>query len=320
MNSNVDVVVVGSCLVEMTPVATGTQLTEASQYRALPSGSASNFAAALGRLGVATGFITRVGDDELGQWLLAKLREFGVRTEGFAGAVEGQLTPVSFCWMDQQGEKTFYFYRFENYCDPMGALDASGLSTEVIGRGRIFDFTEAAIRQQPLRGMALAAARNAREAGLEVAYAANYRPSSWSVDVEKQMKVQHTAFASADIVLMNREEAMLFTPRDTVEGAAEFVASLGPKIVAITDGDSGAYVYSDGIMHEIAARRVKVEYDIGAGDTFHAGFLAAYLDGRPPKAMGRFAADAAALRISRSAQMECLPAFDEVDELTKQPT
>lgn len=318
MTQDIDVVVIGSCLVEMTPIDTGKDLTESDRYRALPSGSASNFATALGRLGVNTGFITRVGDDELGRWLVAKLGEFGVHTEGFAEAVKGQLTPVSFCWMDREGEKTFYFYRFGGRCDPMRELQADDLDAATVARGRIFDFTEAVIRNEPLRTLALNAAQVARQQGCEVAYAANYRSGSWDAEFNEQIEVQRSAFAAADIVLMNREEAELFTGADTPEAAAQSVADLGPELVAITDGEHGAYVYSAQVMHEIAPRRVDVEYDIGAGDTFHAGFLAAYLDGRSPEAIGRFAADTAALRISRSADMESLPTFEEVDRLTQQ--
>jgi len=319
LTPDLPVIALGSCLVEMTPQQSGLDLTRADEYLALPSGAASNFATALARLGVETGFITRVGDDELGQWLLAKLNSFGVVTEGLAGAVEGQLTPVSFCWMDQAGAKRFYFYRFAGYCDPMASLQAAELGPETVGRAQIFDFSEATIRKQPLRDVTMQAARNARAAGREVAYAVNYRPGSWQAPAEQIAEVQQQAFALANIVLMNREEALLFTgARDPTE-AATAVAAMGPELIAITDGENGAYVYGEGESHTVAARRVEVTYDIGAGDTFHAGLVAAYLAGLPPHQIGRVACDAAALRISRCADMQSLPTWQEVEQLARQP-
>ena len=190
MSPDLQVIALGSCLVEMTPQQSGLDLTRADEYLALPSGAASNFAVALARLGVKTGFITRVGDDELGQWLLGKLNSFGVVTEGLARAVEGQLTPVSFCWMDQAGAKRFYFYRFAGYCDPMASLRAEELGPETVGRAQIFDFSEATIRKQPLRDVTMQAARNARAAGQEVVYALNYRPGSWQAPAEQIAEVQ----------------------------------------------------------------------------------------------------------------------------------
>lgn len=316
---DLDVVALGSCLVEMTPTRTGSDLTSTDQYIALPSGAASNFAIALARLGVKTGFITRVGTDELGQWLLRRLEEFGVFTEGLAAAVEGQLTPVSFCWMDQSGGKQFYFYRFAGYCDPMGTLTARELGPETVGRGRVYDFSEATIRNQPLREASIQGARNARAAGCTVFYAVNYRPGSWAEPVETVIAVQREAIGRADVVLMNTEEAQLLSGCGSVADAAAEIARLGVRTIAITGGDRGAIVYSEGDLVEIPPRKVEVVYDVGAGDTFHAGFVAAYLAGMGPEQIGRAAADAAALRISRQADMECLPTWDEVLQLGDRP-
>jgi sugar/nucleoside kinase (ribokinase family) len=59
-------------------------------------------------------------------------------------------------------------------------------------------------------------------------------------------------------------------------------------------------------------------YDIGAGDTFHAGLLAAHLSGMGPQAATRFASDAAALRISRDATRPN-PTFEEARRLSEKP-
>lgn len=319
MTTDLQVVALGSCIVEMTPLHAGADLTKADRYLALPSGATSNFSIALARLGVHTGFITRVGNDELGQWLLGRLNDFGVETEGLARKVDGQLTPTSFCWMDGEGGKSFYFYRFPGYCDPMGTLQADELGPEVVGRGEIFDFSEATIRKQPLRDIALQAARNARAAGRDVLYAVNYRPSSWDAPEAAIAEIEREAMKLADIVVMNRQEAELFTGNAEPENAVNAVAELGPKLIAITDGAAGAYISADRQFEFVAPRRVEVVYDVGAGDTFHAGLVAGYLRGLPAAELGRFASDAAALRISRSADMNCLPTWDEVEKLAAAP-
>jgi len=309
VSQELQVIALGSSLVELTPRQTGADLTGADEYLALPSGAASNFAIALARLGVRVGLVTRVGDDELGQWLLGKLHAFGVVTEGLAQAVTGQLTPVSFGWMDGLGGKSFYFYRFPGHCDPMRELRADELGPELLGRARLFDFSEATVRHQPLRDTALQAACTAREVGARVVYAVNYRAGSWDIPLQEVVAVQHQAFALADIAVMNREEAQLFTGATSAQTAAEAVADLGPTLIAITDGENGAYVYREGEMHHVLARQVPVAYDIGAGDTFHAGLVAAYLAGMDAPQMGRFGCDAAALRISGGADMSCLPTW-----------
>jgi sugar/nucleoside kinase (ribokinase family) len=277
----------------------------------LPSGSAANFAAVLASLGVKVALMSRVGDDELGQWLVDRLSDRGIVTDLIA-PVPGQLTPVSFAWMDRMGEKTFYFYRFPGCSDPMGTLKSVELGADVLSSARIFDFTEATVRNEPLRSAAFRGARLAREAGREVCYAVNYRPSAWLDQSEDQIiKVQREACSAADIVVMNSDEAAVITGASTVEEAAEQVAALGPQTVVITAGEEGATVLGDGDLSHVPAREVEVVYDIGAGDTFHAGLLAAHLAGMPPAEAARFASDATALRISRAADAPN-PTFDEV--------
>ena len=255
--------------------------------------------------------MARVGDDELGHWLIDRLARRGIATDLIV-PVAGQFTPVSFAWMDGQGAKTFYFYRFPGFSDPMGTLKSEQISADEVSSTRIFDFTEAAVRNEPLRSAALRAARLAREAGREVCYAVNYRPSAWLDQTQEQIvAAQREACAAADIALMNRDEAKVITGASSPEQAAEEVAGLGPSLVVITAGEDGATVLAEGETTHVPAREVEVIYDIGAGDTFHAGLLAGHLAGMPGRAAARFASDAAALRIGRSAA-EPNPTFEEV--------
>jgi sugar/nucleoside kinase (ribokinase family) len=53
-------------------------------------------------------------------------------------------------------------------------------------------------------------------------------------------------------------------------------------------------------------------FDIGAGDTFHAAFLAHYAAGNDPFASCQFAAQAAALKIQRPPTIDRLPTHAEV--------
>ena len=299
-NSGLDVVVIGSVLFELTPKLAGRSLEDAECFIPMPAGSAANFAMALAALGASVGFMSRVGPDELGRWLIKRLGEHGIDTN-LIKPTPGHLTPVSFCWADRSGQKTFYFYRAPEFSDPMATITAATLDEEEILRAKIFDFTEAAIRVQPLRDAALHAAAVAREAKRTVCYAINYRADSWSEPLEAIREVQKQAIAAADLVLMNQREARFIFQTDDTAQALSAAQALGPSAILITAGDSPALLASGSQHTTVPSFPVDVQYDVGAGDTFHAGFIAAYLRGLPLPRAARWGAAAAALKISQPA-------------------
>ncbi len=290
----------GSAFVELTPDQPGTPLTDAAAFVPLPAGAAANFAAALAALDISVGLISRVGADELGRWLITRLGECGIDTD-LITAVPDQLTPVSFCWADQTGAKTFYFYRAPGFSDPMATLTPHDLDPAAILRGKLFDFTEATIRTQPLRDAALHAASVARAAGRPVCYAVNYRPESWTEPLEVVREVQRHAIAAADLVLMNEDEARLIFPAEDPAETLAAARALGPSIVLVTSGEGPTLVACDDDREEIPSYSVPIQYDVGAGDAFHAGFIAGYLRGMPAARAAQLGAAVAALKISHPA-------------------
>ncbi len=309
-----DLLVMGSVMVEITPATEGQSLGEAEALVPLPSGAATNFAVAAQKLGVQVGLISRVGDDEWGQWLHARIGRLGINIDRVL-AVEQQYSPVSFCWMDRHGAKTFYFYRFPGYSDPLGTLTENAIEPGLFSSVRCFDFTEAAIRREPLRSAAFKAARLAREQGCLVIYAVNYRPAPWAGREGEMLQAQRQACSLADVVVMNETEATMLTGfRDHLRAAAE-VASYGPTVVAVTGGDQGAWLWHRGQTGHVPAFEVPVLYDIGAGDAFHAGLAVALLRNHEGADAVRLASAVAALKISRSASTDYLPTWEEACKL-----
>jgi len=298
--SDLDITAMGSAFVELTPDQPAIPLSAAAAFVPLAAGAAANFAGALAALGVSVGLITRVGADELGRWLIGRLAECGVNTD-FITAVPEQLTPVSFCWADQSGAKTFYFYRCPGFSDPLASLAPGDIDPDAILRGKLFDFTEATIRVQPLRDAALHAASLARAAGRTVCYAVNYRPGSWAVPPQEVRAIQQQAIAAADLVVMNEEEARFIFPIQRPVEALAAARALGPSVVLITSGEAPTLVGYDGDEVEVPSYSVAVQYDVGAGDAFHAGFIAGYLRGLPAPGAAQLGAAVAALKISHPA-------------------
>jgi sugar/nucleoside kinase (ribokinase family) len=80
----------------------------------------------------------------------------------------------------------------------------------------------------------------------------------------------------------------------------------------VTHGEHPTALIVTGEVSEIPAVPAEVVWDIGAGDTFHAAFLAHYIAGNAPYTSARFAAQAAALKIGRPPLIDELPTRAEV--------
>jgi sugar/nucleoside kinase (ribokinase family) len=86
--------------------------------------------------------------------------------------------------------------------------------------------------------------------------------------------------AVSDVFLPNAMEATRVAHTSDLDAATR---SLGERagVVAIKNGDRGAIARSEGVTHRVEPVRVALVDSTGAGDSFDAGFLAAWLDGAP---------------------------------------
>jgi sugar/nucleoside kinase (ribokinase family) len=86
--------------------------------------------------------------------------------------------------------------------------------------------------------------------------------------------------ALTDVFLPNAMEATRVAHTSDLDAAARSLAERA-RIVAIKNGDRGALAVSEGATHRVEPVRVALVDSTGAGDSFDAGFLAAWLDGEP---------------------------------------
>ena len=76
-----------------------------------------------------------------------------------------------------------------------------------------------------------------------ISYDPNYRASLWK-DEETAKQHMRSLVPYADLMKISDEEAELLTDCKEVSKAAEILYQQGVKIVAITLGGKGAYIYS----------------------------------------------------------------------------
>ncbi len=99
-------------------------------------------------------------------------------------------------------------------------------------------------------------------------------------DTTLETRGARRAARSVDVLLVNAREARRMTGESDLQRAMRVLSALPPLLV-VKDGGNGAYAWAEGqLLHEPAIPVEPLD-TTGAGDCFSAGFLRAWLAGRP---------------------------------------
>ncbi|MCI1900203.1 MAG: sugar kinase [Enterobacter sp.] len=278
MHNALDVITVGEAMAMFVATDTG-ELSTVDRFIKRVAGAELNVATGLARLGLKVGWVSRIGDDSFGQFVLDSLKKEGIDASGVT--IDGRYA-TGF----QLKSKV------ENGTDPIveyfrKGSAASHLSTE--------DFLPAyfrSARHLHLSGVAAAlssssyelldlAATTMKAQGKTVSFDPNLRPVLWKSEAEMIEKLNHLAF-QADWVLPGVKEGMMLTGEKSPESIADFYLNKGVKAVVLKTGADGAWFKtSEGEKGAVAAVKVENVVDtVGAGDGFAVGVISALLEGK----------------------------------------
>ena len=97
--------------------------------------------------------------------------------------------------------------------------------------------------------------------------------------VQHELEQRHRTAMTVVVGFMILDAALLAHTSDLDAAARSLAERAG--VVAIKNGDRGAIARSAGVTHRVEPLRTALVDSTGAGDSFDAGFLAAWLDGAP---------------------------------------
>ena len=266
-NKLYDVTALGELLIDFTENGNSSQGNPT--FEANPGGAPCNVLAMLNRLGKKTAFIGKVGEDFLGDFLKETLDKCGVSTEGLISDAD-YFTTLAFVKLADNGERNFAFAR------KPGAdirLKAEEVRKDIICQSRIFHVGSLSLTDELSRNAEFIALKAAKNNGIIISYDPNYRASLWDSQ-EEACKWMRSILEYADIVKVSEEEIELLTGYTDVRKAAESITEYGAKIVLITLGEKGSFVYlQDQQEAYVSGYSSKVVDTTGAGDSFMGGFF-----------------------------------------------
>ncbi len=273
-----DVITIGEAMAMFVATKTG-ELSAVDHFIKRVAGAELNVATGLARLGLKVGWVSRVGNDSFGQFVLDTLKKEGIET---AGVTLDDRHPTGFQLKSKVTDGT----------DPIVEYFRKGSAASHLSVEDFNPIWFTAARHLHLSGVAAAlsassyalldhAAGAMKAAGKTISFDPNLRPVLWKSEAEMVEKLNHLAF-QADWVLPGVKEGQILTGEKTPEAIADFYLNRGVKAVILKTGADGAWFKTaNGEQGAVAAVKIENVVDtVGAGDGFAVGVVSALLEGK----------------------------------------
>lgn len=236
-------------------------------------GSAANTINGLANLGIATGFIGVVGQDEMGNYFAQDMINNGITPH-----LTESTSPsgVATAFVSPDSERTFATY--------LGAameLTKEHLNEDVLKQYDIIHIEGYLVQNYDLiKGIM----QKARDCGLTISLdLASYNVVEANLNFLKMLVNDYV-----DIVFANEDEAKAFTGKEPHEAIHVFSNSC--EISIVKTGKTGSMIKKGDSIHNIGIIVAESIDTTGAGDLYASGFLYGYVNNLPLETCGNIGA------------------------------
>ena len=303
-----DVITIGDAMITFNPSSKG-PMRYVHSFERKVGGAELNFAIGCSRLGLNTGWVSRLGNDEFGRYIMNFVRGEGVDVSEVK-FVDGYPTSLNFKEIMEDGSGRTFYYR-EN--SPTATLTEADLDETYFKKAKLLHITGVfpAIDKEKNVKLIKHAISLAKKHGLLISLDPNIRLKLWSKEEANNALTEF--LPSVDIILTGVEEAeLLFGVCDQKE-IIEKCKSYGISYVAIKQGEKGSIGYHNGNYIEAQPVKPKKVIDtVGAGDGFDVGFVYGVLNNWSLEKTLQFANTIGSMVVSVSGDNEGLPYLNEV--------
>ncbi|MDO9418538.1 bifunctional 5-dehydro-2-deoxygluconokinase/5-dehydro-2-deoxyphosphogluconate aldolase [Pararhizobium sp.] len=321
-----DVITIGRSSVDLYGQQIGSKLEDIASFAKSVGGCPANIAIGTARLGLKSGLITRVGNEQMGRFIREQSAREGVATKGIITDTQ-RLTALVLLAVEAEGVSPMIFYRSD--CADM-ALNEDDIDEAYIRSSRSVLVSGTHFSQPNTAAAQRKAIRIAKDNGGKVIFDIDYRPNLWGLaghdaGFERYVKSDRvsaklkTVLPDCDLIVGTEEEIMIAAGVDDVLGALKAIRALSTATIVLKRGAMGCIVYdgpiSDDLEDGVVGDGFPIEvYNVlGAGDAFMSGLLRGWLRGEDHKTCATWANACGAFAVSRLLCSPEYPTWDELD-------
>jgi 5-dehydro-2-deoxygluconokinase len=312
-------------LVDLYATNIGARLEDVSHFAKYLGGSSGNVAFGTARLGLKSAMLSRVGAEQMGQFLVDTLAAEGCDVSHLKRDPE-HLTGLVLLGIKDRESFPLLFYR--DHCADM-ALSVTDIDESFIASSKALAITGTHFSQPGVHAAASLALDFARRNNVRTVLDIDYRPVLWGLTQKGDGETRFIADCSVtqhlqailpkfDLIVGTEEEFRIAGGKDDLIASLQVVRQLSDATLVVKLGALGCVVIDGAIPNRIVEAgvhhgvQVEVLNVLGAGDAFLSGFLSGWLRGEDYAACCRYANACGALVVSRHG---CAPAMPTPAEL-----
>ncbi len=276
----------------------------AEHFNRSAAGAEMNVAIGLRRLGHNVSYITKLGEDPFGKYLMEFLEKQGIDTQ-YITFDNHFPTGIQVKSNNPKGDPDTVYYRHGSAASNLKIDDVEDIRMENYDHFHLTGIFPAI--SSISRATLLYLVQKAKYMGLTTSFDPNLRPSLWENEETMIKRINHIAF-KCDVVLPGISEGRILTGYENEVDIANFYLSHGIKVVVIKLGPKGAYVKTQLEEGYINGYYVSEIVDtVGAGDGFAVGYISGILERMSLKHSVQRANAIGALQVMNIGDNEGLP-------------
>lgn len=278
-------------------------------------GAEANFAVGVRRLGFDVGWISRIGDDPFGDFIIKNLKSEGVDTSRVK-IDKNHPTGIYFKERRNSLITNAYYYRKGSAASFMTPDD---LDENYISSAKILHITGITpALSNTCRATVYKAIEIAKAYNIMISFDPNIRLKLWKKDEYRKVLLDIARYAN--IILSGLEEGKLLFGIKEPEKVGKKFLDIGANIVVLKLGSEGAMIVTaDRTIYQPSPKVIEVD-SIGAGDGFDAGFIVGLLQGWQLEECLKLGNEVGAIVASTKGDMEGLPTMEELEAFRRKIT
>ncbi|MCX7903847.1 MAG: carbohydrate kinase [Caloramator sp.] len=268
-NAAYDLVAIGELLIDLISKDYSDNF-ECDTYIRHFGGSPSNIVINAKKLGLNSIVASSVGEDGFGEFLISKLKQFGVDTR-FINKVSYPTSVVIVT--KSKGTPVPIFYRGADY-----NIQLTKELEDAVKNSKILHFSCWPISKRPSRDVVESLLKRAKENDVLISFDPNFHPSLFD-DVEEGREYVKEILKQVDIVKPSLDDAERIFGADTEENHIKNFLKFGVKLVMLTLGREGVLISNGKEYIKLPSLAEEVVDTTGAGDAFWSGFYTGIVKG-----------------------------------------